>query len=251
MWVWQFFPRIDSCQDGRKCYICRQPLWFVNWCIGLCIMCLLEQDSEVDGLVRDLASAFQIDPLEELGQVLEDSLQSLETEDVKSWWQNRLRLDAKLQVCSSLFHILWRDASRSFDLLCYYYNYYNLILILSPFLLGYCLDVFSTSCKISMNLSRHPLYLFIIIIPLWNDKPICLYHFRQKILNKIENKWLGCWKGILLGSREDQAEEDWLAKYANEFCELFYLRYNIHLPNDYIKVSCSLFSDVYHVTRHW
>ena len=58
--------------------------------------------------MRDLASAFVTDPLEELEQIFEQSLRSLETEDVKSWWNNRKKLDAKLKVCLFIFKsFLW------------------------------------------------------------------------------------------------------------------------------------------------
>ena len=58
--------------------------------------------------MRDLASAFVTNPLEELEQIFEQSLRSLETEDVKAWWNNRKKLDAKLKVCLLLnFPVQW------------------------------------------------------------------------------------------------------------------------------------------------
>ena len=58
----------------------------------------LLQDSEVGSLVRDLASVFVTDPFEEFEDILEQSLRSLQTDDVKTWWNDRKKLDARLKV---------------------------------------------------------------------------------------------------------------------------------------------------------
>ena len=65
------------------------------------LSCIL-QDAAVGGLVRDLASAFVTDPLDEFEEILDQSLRSLETEDVKTWWNNRKKLDKRLQVAFCL-----------------------------------------------------------------------------------------------------------------------------------------------------
>ena len=56
------------------------------------------QDPSVSGLVRDLSSAFQTDPLEDMEDILEQSKQSMKIKDVKTWWNERVRLDKRLQV---------------------------------------------------------------------------------------------------------------------------------------------------------
>eukprot|EP00794_Sanderia_malayensis_P003809 gene3809-4336_t len=55
------------------------------------------EDSTMNDLVRSLSSAFQSNPIEQLEDLLEECLQTLQTENVESWWQNRKCLDEKIQ----------------------------------------------------------------------------------------------------------------------------------------------------------
>ena len=52
---------------------------------------------------------------------------------------------------------------------------------------------------------------------------------------KLENKWLGCWKGIVLGQRSEDDELQ-LDSLSDELAKLYNNQYNIEVNLDLLKV---------------
>ena len=56
------------------------------------------------------------------------------------------------------------------------------------------------------------------------------------MLGKLENAWLGGWKGILLGDRKGIAHQSKIISIAEEFCEGIRAKYGLQLSRGTVEV---------------
>lgn len=56
------------------------------------------------------------------------------------------------------------------------------------------------------------------------------------MLSKVENSWLGGWKGVLLGERKDCNYQSKAKEIVEEFCEEIKVKYGLELSKSTIEV---------------
>ena len=56
------------------------------------------------------------------------------------------------------------------------------------------------------------------------------------MLNKVENSWLGGWKGVLLGERKDCNYQSKAKETVGEFCEGIKMKHGLELSKSIVEV---------------
>ena len=56
------------------------------------------------------------------------------------------------------------------------------------------------------------------------------------MLNKVEHSWLGGWKGVLLGERQDVDFQSNVREAAEELCQRMKVRHGLELPKGTVEV---------------